>query len=167
MSASSSALFPLWLFWLLQLICDLTPDSVKERRWASEVEGLQSKVRCSSTVLLTLGIAAEQLRCCNCFTETHSFAKFVAGFLRGSFVFFRVVPFSLAESVKDEDLEVVKEVYLPFWSLRLWICSLAIIRTLGKAIRSPFNGLIPVLRQEGWVSGKLRLHVLKHMTCNS
>ena len=44
----------------------------------------------------------------------HSFGKFVVGFVRGSFVFFRLVPFSLAESVKDEDLEVVKEVYLPF-----------------------------------------------------
>lgn len=164
MSACSSILFPFWLFWLLQLLCDLTPDSGRERRWASEVEGRQSKVLCSSTVLLTLGIAMGELRCCICFAGTHSFGKFVVGFIKGSFVFFKLVSFPLAESVKDEDLEVVKEVYLPFWSLGFCVCSLDIYVTLGKAINSSFNGLTPALRQEGWVSGKLRLHVLKHNT---
>lgn len=162
MSASSSILFPLWLLWLLQLLCDLTPHSLKGSRWASEVEGLQSKVRCSSTVPLPLGIAMEGLGCCNCLMEMHSLGKFVVAFIKGSLVFFMLVPFSLAGSAKGEDLEVFKEVYLPFWSLRFCVCSLDINPTLGKAVRSSVNGLTPVLRQEGWVSGKLRLHVLKH-----
>lgn len=158
MSTCSSTLFP---FWLLEPLCDLTPASVKGRRWASDVEGLQSKVLCSSTELLTLGIAMEELRCCNGFAEIHSFGKFVVGFRRGSLIFFRPVSFPLVESLKDEDLEDIREVYLPFWSLIFCVCSLVIYVTLGKSVRFSFNGFVPALRQEGWTSGTLRLHVLK------
>lgn len=113
------------------------------------MEGLQSKVRCSSAVLLPRGIAMAGFRCCNCFTAVYSFGKFVVGFTRGSLVVFMVVPFSLAESVKDEDLEVAKEVYLLFGSVRFCVCSLDTKPTFGKAGRSSFSGFIPVLRQEG------------------
>lgn len=81
--------------------------------------------------------------------EMHSLGKFAVAFIKGSLVFFRLVPFSLAESVKDEGLEVFKEVYLPFCSLGFCVCSLDIKLTLGKAVSSSVNGLTPVLRQEG------------------
>lgn len=100
-----SALFP------LQLLCNLISCPAKRLTEASDVEGLQSKIFCSSDMPLSLDVTLEELsRSCVDFIGTCSFGKFVIGLVKDLWTFFKSLCFSLCVSVKDGDLEVFKEV---------------------------------------------------------